>query len=385
MFSEDSKRCCNICPKTGRRCLLENDKDKAKNKKHKRHMYTPKNLLSPSTIEKLMKELTSGGLQSRAGLDNIYIEKGAENFAEMISIIETLSTFLGNKEIAKTLCEEVEKVETFHKVHFERHLRHTNDKHSCMCLQCGFTCAEDPIRCPNDHFAFPCKECQDSFAIFDKIDKLYEEVKEIFMKNNIFNVQPEMEDDMLEWKERLIKCRQYLQDYRAHLVDKVSESNFDKMNSDLEMFECLCVIDYKMKVLPKSYREKMIDWYSKRGISVLGVELHMMVDGERKVFYHFFISDDVNQDTEAVLCAKHFLYSEIFPKYNIKKVKFRCDGAGCFSSNEAKASMKLWGDLCEAAEECGRKFSYETVYKVMVAGCGKTALDGEWLKPCLII
>jgi len=66
-------------------------------------------------------------------------------------------------------------------------------------------------------------------------------------------------------------------------------------------------------------------------------------------------------------------------------VKFRCDGAGCFSSNEAKASMKLWGDLCEAAEECGRKFSYETVYKVMVAGCGKTALDGEWLKPCLII
>ena len=68
-------------------------------------MYTPKNLLSPSTIEKLMKELTSGGLQSRAGLDNIYIEKGAENFAEMISIIETLSTFLGNKEIEKTLCE----------------------------------------------------------------------------------------------------------------------------------------------------------------------------------------------------------------------------------------------------------------------------------------
>jgi len=66
------------------------------------------------------------------------------------------------------------------------------------------------------------------------------------------------------------------------LVDKVSESNFDKMNSDLEMFECLCVIDYKMKVLPKSYREKMIDWYSKRGISVLRVELHLMVDGEKK-------------------------------------------------------------------------------------------------------
>jgi rubrerythrin len=204
-LSEDSKRCCNTCPKTGRRCLLENDKDKAKNKQHTRHKYTPKNLLSPSTIEKLMKELTSGGLQSRAGLDNIYIEKGAENFAEMTSLIETLSTFLGDKEIEETLCEEVKKAETFHKVHFERHLRQTNEKHSCMCLHCGFNSAEDPIRCPNDHFEFPCQECQDSFAIFDKIEKLYEEVKQNFENNNIFKVQPEMEDDMLEWKERIIK------------------------------------------------------------------------------------------------------------------------------------------------------------------------------------
>ena len=41
----------------------------------KRHAYTPKHMLSPSTICKLVKELTSGRIMSRAGLDNIDVEK----------------------------------------------------------------------------------------------------------------------------------------------------------------------------------------------------------------------------------------------------------------------------------------------------------------------
>ena len=87
--------------------------------------------------------------------------------------------------------------------------------------------------------------------------------------------------------------------------------------------------------------------------------------------YHFFISDDTTQDAQAVLCAKHYLYTHVLPKYGIKKVKFRCDGAGCFSAMEAKAAMTIWGDLAEEMSAC-----YEIAYKVMVAGCGKTALDG---------
>lgn len=101
----------------------------------------------------------------------------------------------------------------------------------------------------------------------------------------------------------------------------------------------------------------MMDWYSKRGISILGVDIHLFVNNKHKVFYHFLISDDVNQDTEAVLCAKHFLYREVFPKYGIKSVKFRSDGGPCFASNDAKAAMKVWFDLFE---EIGDEFCYES-------------------------
>ena len=49
-------------------------------------------------------------------------------------------------------------------------------------------------------------------------------------------------------------------------------------------------------------------------------------------FIIFFVSDDTTQDTEAVLCAKHYLYMEVLPSYGVKRVKFRSDGAMCFSS-----------------------------------------------------
>jgi hypothetical protein len=64
-----------------------------------------------------------------------------------------------------------------------------------------------------------------------------------------------------------------------------------------------------------------------------------------------------------------YLYKEVLPKYNIKKVHYRCDGAGCFSGHEAKAAFALWPGLTQQAVE-------ESSYKTMVPGCGKTNLDG---------
>ena len=89
-----------------------------------------------------------------------------------------------------------------------------------------------------------------------------------------------------------------------------------------------------------------------------------------QVLYHFFLTDDTTQDAESVLCAKHFLYTVVLPVYGKKKVHFRSDGAGCFSSKEAKSGMVFFGDISKKSDA-----TYETSYKVSVAGCGKTALD----------
>lgn len=104
---------------------------------------------------------------------------------------------------------------------------------------------------------------------------------------------------------------------------------------------------------------------------MLGFELHLKSNEEtREVMYHFFLTDDTTQDAEAVLCAKHFLYSVILPAHGKTEVKFRSDGAGCFSSKEAKSAMVYFGEASKHLDT-----AYETSYKVSVAGCGKTALD----------
>ena len=188
--------------------------------------------------------------------------------------------------------------------------------------------------------------------------------------------EPSLEDDISSYKSDLGLFLNYFIDYRAHLVHKYSEATFDEEFYDsLDADEVVVICDWKMKILAAKYREAQLEWFSKRGTSLLGFEIHLKVKGDtRHVLYHFFLSDDTTQDTEAVLCAKHFLYTEVLPLYGIKKVSFKADGAACFSSKEAKSSMALFDSIAEMTYG-----AYETSYKVSVAGCGKTALD---VSPC---
>ena len=368
-------RCEAKCPLTGTRCYKAKGHDK-------RHGFTPKNLLSPSTIYRLLKDLTSGAIRSRAGLDNIDVKKGSENFEKMRMLVTDLSDRLSGegKTRRDQLVAKIDEVEEFHKVDFGRHFKacHGDSKEpKCICLHCGFHDDDhDIIECPKqkDH-APPCTMCQRSFEIIMDLHELHGDI-ESDIKNNGHHEHPELLDDILTWKEDITICHTNLQAYRAHIVHKFSEADFDKEEYlEIKEGEAVIISDYKMKILDSKFREAQEDWFAKSGSSLLGFEIHFLIreDGKlvRRVMYHFFISDDTTQDAQAVLCAKHYLYTHVLPKFGIKKVKFRCDGAGCFSAMEAKAAMTIWGDLAEVKSAC-----YETAYKVMVAGCGKTALDG---------
>ena len=132
----------------------------------KRHKYTPDFLLSPSTITKIILELTSGEIKSRAGLDNTEVIKGHENFEAMRVMVDNLSSIIGGDEvveIATKLKADVDKVEEFHKVNFIRHLEQGSSK--CMCLKCGFADKDlDPIECTTHHSP-PCQNCQHGFQV----------------------------------------------------------------------------------------------------------------------------------------------------------------------------------------------------------------------------
>lgn len=156
-----------------------------------------------------------------------------------------------------------------------------------------------------------------------------------------------------------------------HIAQREDEAKFDKeFYSQMKAGEVLVIFDYKMKILASMYREKQVDWFSKRGFSCLGCLIlfgSSDYSESHDVEYHFFLSDDTTQDSHAVNIAKEILYKLILAKYKVKKVHFRCDGAGCFAAAEAKGMIAKWHALTGV---------HEASYKTMVPGCGKTSLDG---------
>ena len=86
----------------------------------------------------------------------------------------------------------------------------------------------------------------------------------------------------------------------------------------------------------------------------------------KEVRFVMLLTDDSLQDEWAVICAKKEVYEKHLPSH-IKKVIFVADGASCFSSKIHRAIQSLWNSWTGVDE---------TVYRITVAGGGKSSLDG---------
>lgn len=148
----------------------------------------------------------------------------------------------------------------------------------------------------------------DSFKIFDEMFSFHKEVSTYLEENCIYERNIILRDDMSAWYEEIHEHLRHLLKYRAHVAQREDESIFDKQfYSQMCDGEALVILDYKMKILASMFREKQIDWFSKRGFSCLGC---LILFGSsdysetNDVEYHFFLSDDTTQDAHAVNIAK---------------------------------------------------------------------------------
>ena len=244
-----------------------------------------------------------------------------------------------------------------------------------MCLECSFHHSEsDPVACSkrdrNEHTE-PCRECAQSFALFRDLHDFHTKVDERLQQTYSFDHL--LKDDMAQWKEDIDMYFRNFMGYRSHIAQAKDESIWDAFfYKNLGSNECVIVMDFKMKILSSLFREKQRDWFSKRGFSLLGALIIFGSPDDKdhnEVLYHFFISDDTTQDAEYVNTVKEVLYKHILPQYGIDSVHYRCDGAGCFVSSEAKAAMAHWFRRCGVTEK---------TYKNNVPGKGKSPLDGQF-------
>ena len=120
VFVAGPVQCTVKCKKTGNRCMKTMDHSG-------RHKFTQLDRLSPSSITKILQQLTDGKIKSLAGLDDIDSEMGGENFEQMKSIVKTLGEVarlnnIDTRESQSNLLEKISKVINFHKVGFSEHL-----------------------------------------------------------------------------------------------------------------------------------------------------------------------------------------------------------------------------------------------------------------------
>lgn len=96
------------------------------------------------------------------------------------------------------LIQKMNKVEEFYKVHFRMHLgqKENGPSHICTCFECGFHSEDHPTECKQrgNHKGL-CKECMDSFHLFQDLYGLHEEAQKIATEEKLLDHYPTLQDD----------------------------------------------------------------------------------------------------------------------------------------------------------------------------------------------
>jgi len=228
------------------------------------HRYTTSSMLSRTTCLRIMEKLSAGSIKSLAGLDDEDVCKGRNNFIQLRSIVEHLKALCPSTQSSgEKIIQMIHEVECFHKAGFIDHIKDSsNTMFKCCCLPCGFYANDDAIPCAGIHRGV-CSKCQESFSIFPLIDEMMASVKE--------NIIVDLDDELLMYEHQLKTCRQNLIDFRAHLVLKYDEKEAEKQQLlSLEDNQAIVISDWKMKILEAFHRETQVQFFGKRGTSLLG-------------------------------------------------------------------------------------------------------------------
>eukprot|EP00980_Cylindrotheca_fusiformis_P025942 scaffold14950_cov156-Cylindrotheca_fusiformis.AAC.1 len=366
-----------VLPEDGDRCLSkEKGRHPRQCRKKKDHdgkcAFTPKGSICRTTALELARLLTGPEIKKLAGLDDVKVLKGRDNFNKARKITDEL--FLDGEEAHTTLKQRIDDQELFFHTDYIPHLeRISNNK--CNCLTCGFCDREnvEDIVCPmKDDHGPSCTQCADGFAIFQEMKaKIQEKEDEAGASGVATNLQLQKLDQL---RCDVETCISNLHDYCGHLARQTSEAEQAKLElENLDNDTAIVTSDYKMKILACFFRENQRKWFGKRGTTALGfmivtnpADQALKTKGIKDVKFVMMVTDDSRQDDWAVACGKSYIYQNHLPAA-IEKVIFVADGAGCFKSKLHRAIQGFWSKWTGVTE---------VKFRITPAGDGKTCLDG---------
>ncbi|EXX69092.1 hypothetical protein RirG_099080 [Rhizophagus irregularis DAOM 197198w] len=242
---------------------------------------------------------------------------GYEIFSDLI---EYINKYVTQSFIQKQLLARCENLKRFLKRDYEQHFHVTSNgiafHDPCInhCLLYAFN------QCTESH-TFTCNECQEFFNFFADIEAHSNETN--------YN-------DLQDMKEHLLY-------YLAHQTRKVYlNAQFNANLLALNEKTALILVDYKMKILPKTAQETKSDWFSKKGWSLHSVLVYTTIPNSTKLQVQAFDnwSPDTRQDSWFTASSLHAVLETLDSRP--ESVIIMSDNGGHYHNADLMMIMAFW-------------------------------------------
>ena len=303
-----------------------------------------KNRIGQTNFVKMGKLLCKRG-EIRTGLSSYYVNVRdvGDVLCRMLVRLKEFNDYvglasLGDVDYQKNL--EKLKVDWENIVQFLSYEFRTH--HVSINSPCAGHCARYALNktstCIHNHNVGVCMTC-------NRIPEYFKNIR-LFL-DHIFNqVQKEEQDTLcLEIQSMINATKKVFEEkvytYMAHQVRAIAQ--FDKISEEMKTFtekKGGLWLDHKQKVQPMRYREGQVEYFGKRGMSLLGFMLVRRIkNGDKKgLSYHYFdavidkYSSQDNMQVLGVLEAVCKLITREFPQ--LDEIMVVSDNASCLASHD---------------------------------------------------
>ena len=280
-----------------------------------------------------MLEVCSASTQkSLQGLDNTTAE-GSEAIDNVSNAITTLEEQGADPTWVTSVKQKVKDIKRYLKTEYKGHVG-KDERCADHCVVHSLSDRSEP------RFNDTCKQAHNATCVqCASFDELIEEI------TNKINETPMSEEERSRLRH---ECMQYIESikaWKAHLIRTVNQEEAKQdVLSQLDGEKCMVVMDWAMKYLPQRYRERMSDFFGKRGKSWHVSAVITRQNGKYEVECFVHILDSCTQNSFAVASIVEHLFSTIkHESPNIKKVYLKSDNAGCYHSGLLILSLPFIG------------------------------------------
>ena len=276
-----------------------------------------------------MLEVCSASMQkSLQGLDSLTAE-GAEAFDSMMAVIDSLVEKGADDQWGKNAKKELRDAKRYLKADFKAHVgRNEHCKDHCIVYALS-----DPN---NSSFKGKCSHAHD--ILCERCESLRRVLQDVTEKLEEIDITEEQRQRKKFEVQEYVRC---INAWKSHLLRLLNQDEAkQKALRGLTDDTCLIIMDWAMKYLPQRYRERMSDFFGKKGRNwhVSAVITKSSEGFQVECYVHLF--DSCVQGAFAVTSIVESLLHAVRNDYqSIKKAYLRSDNAACYHNGPLLLSL----------------------------------------------